>query len=124
MLDVIVDPFVCRQVKRLSKLTPGDYELEIEGKGEVHIIVNAKSDINFQLGFSIDTPSSINDTVTRPPPGTIIKYLDNFTFSTLLLHCNIVIVKKTVIVLTTATELSSILFFFFFQMETRLWVSD
>ena len=79
-LDVIIDPFVCRQVKRLSNLKPGDYELEIEGKGEVHIIMIAKSDIDFQVGFSIDSPSSINDTVTRPPPGTIIKYLDTPLF--------------------------------------------
>ncbi|KAJ8720967.1 hypothetical protein PYW08_006432 [Mythimna loreyi] len=55
-------------IVKVKNATVGDHEVEVGSRSETHVMVTAKSDVNFQLGFSVYRPNSMKDTVTRPAP--------------------------------------------------------
>ncbi|KAJ8728637.1 hypothetical protein PYW07_006333 [Mythimna separata] len=55
-------------IVKVTNATVGDHEVEVGSTSDTHVMVTAKSDLNFQLGFAVYKPNSMKDTVTRPAP--------------------------------------------------------
>ncbi|KAF9410133.1 hypothetical protein HW555_010709, partial [Spodoptera exigua] len=53
---------------KVTDTKPGRYYVTIGSTSVTHVVVSAKSAINFQLGFNVFKPKSSKDIVTRPPP--------------------------------------------------------
>ncbi|CAH0663936.1 unnamed protein product [Spodoptera exigua] len=57
-----------RMAVKVTDTKPGRYYVTIGSTSVTHVVVSAKSAINFQLGFNVFKPKSSKDIVTRPPP--------------------------------------------------------
>ncbi|CAH0591580.1 unnamed protein product [Chrysodeixis includens] len=55
-------------IVKVTDAKPGEHEVEVGSKSSTHAVVTAKISINIELGFSVFRPTSIKDTVSRPPP--------------------------------------------------------